>query len=138
MDNALTIIILAIVVLSIVALLQFFRRKPKADDPVQPMSFGETAAPATPKLASAADIDAKSFTRWLCDQACAQTGIDLRQDAMALTRLAEAAAKAQNEFATSDKVEISLPYLSADASGPKHFKLTVDRHDVNRLGLRMV
>lgn len=138
MDNALIIIVLAIVVLAIAGLTQFFRRKPEADVPAQPMSSSPPAAPVSPRLASAADIDAKPFTRWLCDQACAQTGLDLRQDVMALTRLAEAATKAQSEIERKGKAEISLPYISADARGPKHFSLTVTREQLDRLGPRLI
>ena len=138
MDNTLILIVLATVVLAIIGLQQFFRRKPKADDPAPSMSFSQLAAPVAPQLASTVDIDAKPFTRWLCDQACAQTGIDLRQDPLALTRLADAATKAQNDFVNSEEIEINLPYISADTSGPKHFKLTVNRHQMNRLGLRLV
>ena len=138
MDNTLALLVLGIVVLAIVALLQFFRRKTNADDLAPPMLVAAPPASGAPKIATAKDIDAKPFTRWLCDQACAQTGLDLRKDPIALTRLSEAATKAQNELANAAKTEINLPYISADARGPKHFTLKITREQVAALPQRMV
>ncbi len=63
---------------------------------------------------------------WLADEFKAETGIDLRQDRMALQRLKEAAEKAKCELSTTMETEINLPFITADASGPKHLvkKLT--------------
>ncbi|MDO8473426.1 MAG: molecular chaperone DnaK [Dehalococcoidia bacterium] len=63
---------------------------------------------------------------WLCDEFKKDQGIDLRQDRMALQRLKEAAEKAKIELSSVQQTDISLPFITADASGPKHlnFKLT--------------
>ncbi len=63
---------------------------------------------------------------WLADEFKAETGIDLREDRMALQRLKEAAEKAKCELSTTMETEINLPFITADASGPKHLvkKLT--------------
>ncbi len=56
-----------------------------------------------------------------------QEGIDLSQDPMALQRLKEAAERAKCELSSSSQTEINLPFITADASGPKHFALTLTR-----------
>jgi len=63
---------------------------------------------------------------WLIDEFKAETGIDLSQDKMALQRLKDAAETAKKELSTKDETEINLPFITADASGPKHLvkKLT--------------
>jgi Tfp pilus assembly protein FimT len=141
MDNTLIIIVLVIAILAIVALPRLGRSKQQ--DPIEPAATHATPAanPATaeaPALATAAQIDAQPLSRWLCDQACAQTGIDLRQDRMALTRISEAAAKMRAEIDKAGKAEISLPYIAADARGPKHFSLKITREQVAALPQRMV
>ena len=57
---------------------------------------------------------------WLCDEFKREQGIDLKQDKMALQRLKEAAEKAKCELSTVQQTEISLPFITADAQGPKH------------------
>src|SRR4029453_16627793 len=57
---------------------------------------------------------------WIIDQFKKDQGIDLRSDRMALQRLKEAAEKAKIELSTTQSTEINLPFITADASGPKH------------------
>jgi len=66
------------------------------------------------------------IVNWLIDEFKAETGIDLSQDKMALQRLKDAAETAKKELSTKDETEINLPFITADASGPKHLvkKLT--------------
>jgi molecular chaperone DnaK len=64
---------------------------------------------------------------WLIEEFLRDTGIDLRQDRMALQRLKEAAEKAKCELSTSLQTEIVLPFISADASGPKHLNTVLTR-----------
>ncbi len=64
---------------------------------------------------------------WLIDEFLRETGIDLRQDRMALQRLKEAAEKAKCELSTAQQTEIVLPFISADASGPKHLNTVLAR-----------
>jgi molecular chaperone DnaK len=64
---------------------------------------------------------------YLADEFKKENGIDLRQDRMALQRLKEAAEKAKIELSTAMQTEINLPFITADASGPKHLALKLTR-----------
>ncbi|MEA2642930.1 MAG: molecular chaperone DnaK [Chloroflexota bacterium] len=70
---------------------------------------------------------------WICDEFKRDQGIDLRQDRMALQRLKEAAEKAKVELSTVMQAEINLPFITADASGPKHLVLTLARSKLEQL-----
>jgi molecular chaperone DnaK len=70
---------------------------------------------------------------WLIEEFLRDTGIDLRQDRMALQRLKEAAEKAKCELSTSLQTEIVLPFISADASGPKHLNTVLTRQKYEEL-----
>src|SRR5512136_361010 len=67
-----------------------------------------------------------------------QNGIDLRSDRQALQRLREAAEKAKIELSTMLQTEINLPYLTADASGPKHLVMTMTRAKLEQLNADLV
>ena len=70
---------------------------------------------------------------WLADDFKKENGIDLRQDPVALQRLKEAAEKAKCELSSSTSTDISLPYITADASGPKHLNQTLTRAMLEQL-----
>jgi len=70
---------------------------------------------------------------WICDEFRREQGIDLRQDRMALQRLKEAAEKAKVELSTVMQAEINLPFITADASGPKHLVLSLARSRLEQL-----
>ncbi|MDD2922114.1 MAG: molecular chaperone DnaK [Anaerolineales bacterium] len=72
------------------------------------------------------DWDQK-ITNWAADEFKKDQGIDLRADKQALQRLREAAEKAKIELSTVMETEINLPYITADASGPKHLQLKLSR-----------
>lgn len=72
------------------------------------------------------DIDQK-IINWLADEFKKEHGIDLRSDAFALQRLDEAAEKAKIELSTAMETEINIPFITSDASGPKHFVLKMTR-----------
>jgi molecular chaperone DnaK len=78
------------------------------------------------------DFDQKIID-WLIGEFQRETGIDLRQDRMALQRLKEAAEKAKCELSTSQQTEIVLPFISADASGPKHLNTVLTRQNYEEL-----
>ncbi len=78
------------------------------------------------------DFDQR-ITDWLCDEFKKQAGIDLRQDKMALQRVRDAAEKAKRELSTMQQTEVSLPYITADASGPKHLNITLGRSKMEQL-----
>jgi len=70
---------------------------------------------------------------WLADRFKGDTGIDLRVDKMALQRLKEAAEKAKMELSTAQTAQINLPFITADASGPKHLDVTLTRAEFERI-----
>ena len=70
---------------------------------------------------------------WMADQFREETGIDLRQDRLALQRLKEAAERAKCELSSVTEASINLPFIAADASGPKHFNKTLTRETFERL-----
>ena len=70
---------------------------------------------------------------WIADEFKRDQGIDLRQDRMALQRLREAAEKAKIELSTVMETEINLPFVTADASGPKHLQMTLSRAKLEQL-----
>ncbi len=72
------------------------------------------------------DWDQK-IVNWAADEFKKEQGIDLRADKQALQRLREAAEKAKIELSTVIETEINLPYITADASGPKHLQLKLSR-----------
>ena len=78
------------------------------------------------------DFDQKIMD-YIADTFKAENGIDLRQDKMALQRLKEAAEKAKIELSSSTQTNINLPFITADATGPKHIDLTLTRAKFNEL-----
>jgi len=70
---------------------------------------------------------------WLADEFRKDQGIDLRNDRMALQRLKEAAERAKIELSSSLQTEINLPFITADASGPKHLVMTLTRAKLEQL-----
>jgi molecular chaperone DnaK len=78
------------------------------------------------------DIDQRIMD-WVCDEFKKEQGIDLKQDKMALQRLKDTAEKAKKELSTVAQTEISLPFITADASGPKHLSMTLTRAKLEQL-----
>ena len=78
------------------------------------------------------DVD-QTIIDWLAAEFEAEEGIDLRDDAMALQRLREAAEKAKIELSSSASTEINLPYVTATASGPKHLVRSLSRSKFEQL-----
>ncbi|HEX9990449.1 MAG TPA: molecular chaperone DnaK [Chloroflexia bacterium] len=70
---------------------------------------------------------------WLADEFKQDQGIDLRQDRMALQRLKEAAEKAKIELSTTQSTDVNLPFITADAQGPKHMNITLTRAKLEQL-----
>lgn len=83
------------------------------------------------------DFD-KVIIDWLANEFNSAEGVDLRQDAMALQRLKEAAEKAKIELSSSAQTEINLPYITATASGPKHLVQTLTRAKFEQLSDELV
>ncbi|MDX6535308.1 MAG: molecular chaperone DnaK [Gaiellales bacterium] len=78
------------------------------------------------------DFD-KRIVDWLADQFKNDNGIDLRQDPQALQRLFEAAERAKIDLSTTTQTQINLPFITADASGPKHLNTTLTRAKFEQL-----
>src|SRR5947209_13758086 len=72
------------------------------------------------------DFD-ESIMNWMADQFMQDTGIDLRNDRLALQRLKEAAERAKCELSSANEAAFNLPFIAADASGPKHLNKTLTR-----------
>ena len=70
---------------------------------------------------------------WLADEFKKENGINLREDRQALQRLKEAAEKAKIELSSTMQSEVNLPYITADASGPKHLVVTLTRSKLEQL-----
>ncbi len=70
---------------------------------------------------------------WMCDEFKKENGIDLRNDKMALQRLKEAAEKAKHELSSMTETDINLPFITADATGPKHMNIKLSRAKLEQL-----
>ncbi|MDA3925553.1 MAG: molecular chaperone DnaK [Kiritimatiellae bacterium] len=78
------------------------------------------------------DLD-QTVMQWLTQEFKKESGIDLSEDTMALQRLKEAAEKAKCELSSANSSEINLPFITADASGPKHLNITLSRAKLESL-----
>ena len=78
------------------------------------------------------DFD-ESIMNWMADQFMQDTGIDLRKDRLALQRLKEAAERAKCELSSATETSFNLPFIAADATGPKHLNKTLTRSEFEEL-----
>jgi molecular chaperone DnaK len=78
------------------------------------------------------DFD-EALIHHVADQFKREQGIDLRKDHMALQRLTEACEKAKKELSSAQTTDINLPFITADASGPKHLQMTITRAEFEKL-----
>ena len=78
------------------------------------------------------DFD-QALINYVADQFKREQGIDLRKDQMALQRLQEACEKAKKELSSAHSTDINLPFITADASGPKHLQMNLTRVDFEKL-----
>ncbi len=83
------------------------------------------------------DFDQKIMD-WLADEFKRENGVDLRQDRTAVQRLKEAAEKSKIELSSSQQSEINLPFITADANGPKHLNMTLTRSKLEQLVMDLV
>ncbi len=75
----------------------------------------------------------QALIEWIVEEFKKDQGIDLSQDKMALQRLREASEKAKMELSTTQSTDINLPFITADASGPKHLNMTLSRSKFEQL-----
>ena len=80
----------------------------------------------------------KCIVDWMAEEFLKDQGIDLRKDRQALQRLYEAAEKAKCELSSRTSTDISLPFITADASGPKHLNMTLTRAKFEQLTEHLV
>jgi molecular chaperone DnaK len=80
----------------------------------------------------------KAIVDWLVSEFKKSQGIDLSQDRMALQRLYEAAEKAKVELSSTQETQISLPFVTADQSGPKHLDMRITRAKLNELSASLI
>ncbi|MCA9381061.1 molecular chaperone DnaK [Candidatus Dojkabacteria bacterium] len=78
------------------------------------------------------DFDQRLIDNFV-DEFKKEQGIDLKEDPAALQRLKEAAEKAKIALSSSEQTEVNLPYITADAKGPKHFRMTLKKADMEKL-----
>jgi len=78
------------------------------------------------------DFD-QALINYVADEFKKEQGIDLRSDVMALQRLQEACEKAKKELSSAQSTDINLPFITADASGPKHLQLSITRAEFEKL-----
>ena len=83
------------------------------------------------------DFDER-IMNWMADQFLKDTGIDLRQDRLALQRLKEVAERAKCELSSTTETNINLPFIAADATGPKHFNKSLTREQLEALVKELV
>ena len=88
-------------------------------------SFGDT-------WLGGADID-NAITKYIVDEYRAETGIDLSKDKMAMQRIIDAAEKAKIELSSTSLTDVNLPYITADATGPKHLQMSLTRAKFEQL-----
>ncbi len=81
------------------------------------------------------DFDTR-LINYLVDEFKKDQGIDLRNDPLAMQRLKEAAEKAKIELSSAQQTDVNLPYITADATGPKHMNIKVTRAKLESLGRR--
>jgi molecular chaperone DnaK len=83
------------------------------------------------------DIDQRVMD-WICDEFKKESGIDLTRDRMALQRIKDAAEKAKKELSTVSQTDVSLPFITADASGPKHLSMTLTKAKLEQLSADLI
>jgi molecular chaperone DnaK len=79
------------------------------------------------------DTSADNVTNWIIAEFRKDQGIDLSTDSMAMQRVREAAGKAKIELSSKAATEISLPFITADSSGPRHLSMTLTRAKLETL-----
>lgn len=79
-----------------------------------------------------------TLINWLIDEYKKDQGIDLKADKAAMQRLKEAAEKAKIELSTTNETNVNIPFVTADASGPKHLDMTLSRADFEKIVIELV
>ncbi len=102
-----------------------YAARAEPEPPAAPAAKAELPPPDERQLQAVVD--------WLLTQAFEQTGVRVADEPLAYQRIQEAAQKAMRDLKTQDVVSISLPFLTADANGPKHFEARLTRAVIREL-----
>ena len=125
-----SVLVVALVVVVAYGLGMYMRRR-EGDIPPSPAPRRSTAR-ATPAHVIG-DREVRAVVTWLLSQAFEQTGVKVADDRVAFERIVEAAEAAVQQLKSQETATVSLPFLTADASGPKHFEAQLTRAMINEL-----
>jgi hypothetical protein len=131
MSIPLLIALAVIIVVLAYALGWYLRRRSELPDASLFPRRPPASRPAS--TARAGGREAEAVIHWLLTQAFEQTGVRVADDRLAYDRIVQAAHKALQDLKTQTAVTISLPFLTADASGPKHFEIRLTREVIQDL-----
>ena len=128
--NPVIIVVLIIVVVVVLAYVLgvYLRRRNEAG----PLPLSRLVSP-TDAATAALDRETRAVVGWLLSQAFEQTGAHIADDKLAYDRILTAAKKAVQELKVQEAVTISLPFLTADTSGPKHLECRLTREAIQEL-----
>ena len=124
------VISLALVVAAVAYAAGLYWRQRNGLPPAPPAPPSSKKAPMNTPIS---DREVRAVVSWLLSQAFEQTGVKVADDKLAFQRIVEAADKAVRELKAQPVVTISLPYLTADASGPKHLEARITREMIVEL-----
>ncbi len=125
------IVVLAVSVVAVAYALGMYWRRRQGIFPPPPPSLPRSAGGAT--AAPISDREVRAVVSWLLSQAFEQTGVRVADDRVAYQRIVEAAQKVVADLKTHDTTDVSLPYLTADANGPKHLEARITREMIEEL-----
>ncbi len=127
MNPVIAVVLIVVVVIALAYVLgMYLRRRPSAN-PLSRLTSPTDAATA------ALDRETRAVVGWLLSQAFEQTGAHIADDKLAYDRILTAAKKAVQELKAQEAVTISVPFLTADASGPKHLECRLTREAIQEL-----
>jgi hypothetical protein len=126
------ILVLAVIVAVVAYALGIYWRQRQGVFPSPPPA-GKPKASGSASAAPISDREVRAVVSWLLSQAFEQTGIRVDDDRLAYQRIVEAAQKAVLELKNHDTFDVSLPYLTADANGPKHLEARLTREMIEEL-----
>ena len=131
MPTLLTYLLIAVIVIVLAYLLGLYLRR-RSELPPSPTIIVGKPTPA-PLAAPELDRETRAVVGWLLSQAFEQTGINVANDKLAYDRILPAARKAIDELKSQTDTTIALPFLTADASGPKHLETRLTRAAIQEL-----
>jgi hypothetical protein len=119
------LVIVAVVAVVVSTMLIRWSRRHEATAPADTLL---TSAMSSTMAARAASREGQPLVDWLLERAFEQTGIKVADDRLARERIEQAAGKAMEELQTGGAATVNLPFLVADAQGPKHFAIEFTRN----------